>query len=731
VSASVRRLLACVIAAAVLCSGVIATANASTAAPSRPTVVSTSDHAIALSWKAVSGAPKYRVQFSTSSSMNNARYARFVNPYAEITGLKAGTTYYFRVRSITASGGNLSRYSSTLKARTRAADGYGLLAPTGLTSTQSSPDSLAVTWNARSADVRYRVSWSTTSTFAAPHYARVTGTSYSLRGLTAGTKYYLKVRVIDTDGVNLSSYSPAISAAISAASGPLSLPPTKLRVTAAAHTATALAWAEVPGAERYRIQYSTAASMSSAHYVSVSGGSAEIGGLAAGKAYYFRIRVIASDGTNLSPYSAAVSTRTPTSAAATYLPPAGMKLTVQGSNKIAASWSSRGTGLSYEVVYADNEGLAGALTEVTTSTSATVTGLRALTAYWMRVRVVEANGTSRTALSAPAPLASATTPESVPSTLRVASYNVKCANCYSALPNEGTWYARRQAVVKTILAQKPDVIGIQEASQAWLKADDGTGRPISLSQYEDLNNRLDSPYKLTNAHRNNCVRSSTPSKCVYKDQGASQGTRIIFNSTALTLVDQGSKRLAEVSSSDNDRYVTWAILEQKSTGKRFFFANTHLEHLSDEAGSTAYSDLRINQTRQIVALVESKAKGLPTYVVGDFNSNKWTSPSNGPYDVMTAARFVDPLGNSYHSTTRTSGATVEHRVRTNFSSYNGYQRKARSTSYVNGSYIDYIWTSSGIEVPEWETVVDIDSAGNFIGTIPSDHNLIRATTILP
>lgn len=730
-SASVRRLFACVIAAVVLCSGAVATANAGTAVPSRPKVVSSSDDAIALSWKAVPGAPKYRVQFSTSSSMSNARYARFVDPYAEIKGLKASTTYYFRVRSITASGKNLSKYSSALKARTRAADSYGLLAPTGLTAAPSASDGLALTWIARSADVRYRVSWSTTSTFAAPHYARVTGTTYSLTGLTAGTKYYLKVRVIDADGVNLSSYSPVISASTSTASGSLGDPPTRLKVTAVARTAAALAWTEVSGAERYRIQYSTAASMSSAHYVSVSGGSAEIGGLAAGKAYYFRIRVIAPDGTNLSPYSAAVSSRTPTSMAATYLPPAGVKLTAKGSNKIAASWSSRGAGLTYELAYADNEALTGALTEVTTSTSTTVTGLSALTSYWMRVRVVAADGTSLTALSAPAPLASAKTPESVPSTLRVASYNVKCANCYSAVPNEGTWYARRQGLVKTILAQKPDVIGIQEASQAWLKADNGTGGPISLSQYEDLNNRLGSPYKLTNAHRNNCVRSSTPSKCVYKDQGASQGTRIIFNSTVLTLVDQGSKRLAEIKASDNDRYVAWAILEQKATGKRFFFADTHLEHLSDKAGSTAYRDLRITQTKQIVALVASKAKGLPTYVVGDFNSNKWTSPSNGPYDVMTAARFVDPLGNTFRSTTTTSGATVEHRVRTNFSSYNGYNRKAPSASYINGSYIDYIWTSRGVEVPEWETVVDIDSAGNFIGTIPSDHNMIRATTILP
>ena len=39
--------------------------------------------------------------------------------------------------------------------------------------------------------------------------------------------------------------------------------------------------------------------------------------------------------------------------------------------------------------------------------------------------------------------------------------------------------------------------------------------------------------------------------------------------------------------------------------------------------------------------------------------------------------------------------------------------------------------SRGVQVPEWETVADLDKAGNLEGIIPSDHNMLRATVVLP
>lgn len=709
----------------------VATARAATSPPTGLKVVGVSRTAAALSWNAVAGVGRYRVQYAQNSSMSGAKYVRFAKTSGEIDGLTPNTTYYVKVRAINSDGDNLSAYSPAIALATSKT--YTHLSPGDLTATKTTPEEISLTWASRGTGIRYRVSWSKSSSFSSAKYVRTTAPKLTLTGLDPRQKYYLKVRVIDADGVNLSSYSPHISATTAASEA---MPeasttfdaPSGLRVTAAARTAVALAWTKVSGAQAYRIQYSSSSSMSGATYVRVSDGTvAEIPGLSSGQDYYFKVRVISPDGDNLSPYSAAITAATASSASSSYLPVTGLTAAAKGSNQLSVDWAGRGQDLTYEVVYADNSSLDGASSIVTTATSATLTGLSAATTYHLKVRVIALSGDGRSARSAYSTVISAKTTASVPSTLRVGSYNIKCANCYAGAANEGTWYERRDSVVKTVLAQNLDVVGFQEAGQAWLK--DSSGKSVNQSQFEDLVKRLGSPYKLTNPARNNCVKSTTPSKCVYKDQGASQGTKIVYDSSALTLIDEGSTRLSELKASDNDRYVAWAILEQKSSGKRFFFADTHLEHAVDAAGT--YYALRIKQTQEVAAVVKKQNQGLPTFIVGDFNSSKWTSPSNGPYDVLTAAGYFDPLGNTQRSTTSAPEAIVEKRIRTNFSSFNGFRLLAPATSNLNGTYIDYIWTSKGIGVPEWETSVNVDSHGYFVGTIPSDHNLLRATTTLP
>ena len=688
--------------------------------PGRPKVLSTSTSAAALSWKAAAGASGYRVQFATSSTFSSAKSVRASGTTSDLTGLSKGTTYYVRVASLDNAGTVSSRNPTAIEVLTRSS-GYSQLALLDLRVTKSLTTSLTLGWSNRGGGIRYRVAYATELSFENPVYRRTNSTSSTLSGLTPNTAYYVRARVIDSTGQNLSAYSPPIKVSTSALA-----PPKQVRVIAAARKALAVTWAPVSGAERYRIQYARSSSMSKAKYVRVSGSTAEISGLTDGATYYLKIRAITRSGTNLSSYSAALKARTATASGASYLPPSGLSVTPSSTTTLVAGWTARGSGLRYQVQRSTTSTMSGAITVTTAVNRATITGLSPATTYRVRVRVVSSRGD---ALSSYSSIANGRTRSTAPARIVVASYNVKCTNCYSGLPNEGTWYQRRDSVVAAVLAQRPDVIGFQEASQGWLK--DSAGRPVSVAQFDDLVARLGSPYRLTNANRNNCVRSSTPTNCVYQDRGASQGTKIVYNNSTLRLVAQGSKLLPKVKSSDPDRYVAWAILQHKDTGRRFFFADTHMEYHKDAPGSSDYYNLRVAQAKEAVALIQAKNRGLPSYFVGDFNSHKWTVPSNGPYDVMTAAKFVDPLGNTYRSTKSTKGAIVDKRIRTNFSSFNGYATKARSFNYVNGTYIDYIWVSRGIKVPEWETVVQVNTANDFVGRIPSDHNMIRATTVLP
>lgn len=715
-------LLSCLTCLLVLAGSAPSTgAAASLATPTNLTTMSTSTNGVSVSWKPVRNASSYRVQYATSRAFTSVRSIRVGTNATDITALSSGRTYYLRVAAVQQNGAVASGNSRTLEVGTRST-GYVELAPRDLKIVKASATSLSLSWGGRGSGIRYRVAYSSSASFAKNVvYRRESSTGITLTNLQPNTTYHVKVRVISNDGGNLSAYSPTITGA----TVPLTAP-NGLAVTATANTTLALSWTPVGAPYRYRIQYATSSSMRGAKYARFSGGAAELSGLRAGTTYYLKVRVITASGTNLSPYSSAVKAKTASATAATHLPPNGLDAKAHASGQLTIGWAPRGSGLRYQVQYATDAAMSGATTLLSSGTSVTVRGLTAGTTYSFRVRVV---GSTGNALSAYSGIVSARTRSNAPAELRVASYNIKCANCYSALPNEGTWYERRASVVAAVRAEKPDVIGFQEASQGWLK--DAAGNPINKAQFEDLVERLGSPYKLTNTHRNNCGKSTSPTNCVWKDQGASQGTKIVYNSSTVELVSQGSKKLSKVKESDADRYVAWAVLQHKDTGRRFFFANTHLEFRQDTPGSSAYYNLRIAQTRQAVDVITANRQGLPAYFVGDFNSHKWSRPGNGPYDVLVNGKFIDPLGNTYASTLAAKSAIVGKRIRTNFSSYNGFATKAPSFKYTNGTYIDYIWVSDGIEVPEWETVVNVDANDNFIGTIPSDHNLLRATTVLP
>ena len=303
----------------------------------------------------------------------------------------------------------------------------------------------------------------------------------------------------------------------------------------------------------------------------------------------------------------------------------------------------------------------------------------------------------------------------------VASFNIRCANCYFGQNQEQPWSVRRDPVVAQIVARRPDVVGLQEASQAKLK---GT----SITQMADLRDRLraaGAPYELTNEHAYNCRDSTTPKACVPTDQGASQGTRIIVNTDTVELATQGSKLLPSCTGCNN-RYMAWAVVKQKATGKSFFVANVHTQFMA------RYAALRHDEIR--VMMDEVKARNpdnLPVFVVGDFNSTRYQAPTNAPYDEVIARGFSDPLGHTPQSPAVSELGTAETRIRANYNSHNNFLRTvANFADWENGSNLDYILTTP-MRILVWETVLDIDDQDHIVGVIPSDHNMVLVKAVLP
>ena len=746
--------------------------------PAGLTKVATATTSIRVTWKPVAKAAKYRVSYAKKSSFSGAKTKTTTADALELTGLKAKTTYWIRVRALDAKGKTLTSYSKSIKVKTRKKGSYSLLSPVGLTAGTLTPTTAKLSWKARGSTKRYRLQYSTSSSMKKPSYTRITGTSGTLAGLKPGTTYYVRVRVIDSKGRNLSQYSPAAKLTTKKFAGA----PGGITVSSNTTTSVTLTWPAVAGAPGYRVKYD-ATPWKKSQYAYTTGNTITLKKLTPGTRYWVKLRIATAKGSFLTAYGAKTAvttagnplapapsprptasptptpkptpspsaspspsptpkptptpTPTPTGSVPTVSPttappvltpggpaPTGLVATPIDATSVKLTWKAIAGAPRYRVKY-DVDPWKSSLYAHTTETSLTLTGLTPRTTYSFKVRVMDTAGNFLTDYGT---TAKATTPAK-PVPLVAGSYNVRCHNCNSGLAEEKPWTTRRAAVVSTIKAEDLDVVGLQEAQQSWLIKPDGSTQ--NKSQFEDLVEQLGTPWTLTSPARNNCVKSTTPTNCVYADQGASKGTKIIYRSDRLKLIASGSVELSRLTSGAYERYLAWATFEQRATGQRFFFGDIHLEPDNDTAGQTIYHDHRARQARDVLAAIKAKnTANLPVVLAGDLASSRADNPSNAPYDVLTAGGLIDPLGNVKGSTTPVK-PTVEKRINTNYYSFNGWARRARrTTTQVNGVHVDAILTTP-MRVSEWEMSVNVDADGLFVGTIPSDHNLLKATVWLP
>ncbi len=312
--------------------------------------------------------------------------------------------------------------------------------------------------------------------------------------------------------------------------------------------------------------------------------------------------------------------------------------------------------------------------------------------------------------------------------VRVASFNVQSVSVDRTVGARRPWRQRRGAVIAEILGERVDVVGVQEVnpSRHWApRLVDGR------NQYLDLRNGLNKAgghYRLTNAHAYNCVNARTSYRCVHRYRGASHSDRILYDADTVELVRQGAKRYTRQSGTSNPRYLAWAVLRMRATGSEFLFASTHLEPRN--------VGVRAAQWRQLIAELTRRAGGLPVVSVGDFNTQKYDALAGTMLPAMRDAGFGDVLNQQYainpvrvpraRSTVNGWVNTCNH-DRRDVASF-GYEDSRSKT----GNGIDWIFASNALPVQEWKVVLDFDPQTLEVrGTLPSDHNMVRATITLP
>ncbi len=313
--------------------------------------------------------------------------------------------------------------------------------------------------------------------------------------------------------------------------------------------------------------------------------------------------------------------------------------------------------------------------------------------------------------------------------VRVASFNIRTVkNDGRADGAERPWRERRKVVIHQIRRERLHVVGLQEASQ------NGKYRKQMVdgrNQFLDLRNGLRKAggrWGLTSPASYNCKRAHSSGNCVYRDRGASRTTKILYDKDRVEKLRSGSYEYRHQSGGDNDeRYLVWAVFRHKGSGKRFFFANTHL--------ATGSASLQKDQWRELIAKVDQLKNGLPTIVVGDFQRSRMKNPVTDMLAAMKKHGYGDVLGQRPGEP-----LVVNPRARRTrhswVNSMNGFRRDVRDFSFEDnrkraGNFIDWIFASNNLPVRRYEVVADIDRKTlKLRGVIPSDHNMIKASVLL-
>ena len=303
---------------------------------------------IQVTWQAASGAAKYNVYRKDASNTRWVVIGTVTGTSYTDKTVKAGVTYTYTVRGVSADGKTLSPgYNKTGVSATAPKN----TAPANVTlgSAKAVNGGIQVTWQKAANAAKYNVYRKDASNTVWQVIATVTGTSYTDKSGTAGTKYSYTVRGVAADGKTL---SPGFDrTGVSATMPTASTTPANVTLGSAKAVSGGIqvTWQAASGAAKYKVYRKDAVNTKWTVIATVTGTSYTDKSGTAGTKYSYTVRGVAADGKTLSPgyNKTGVSATVPKAAAV----PAEVKMgdaTARGSY-ITVDWSRAANASAYRV----------------------------------------------------------------------------------------------------------------------------------------------------------------------------------------------------------------------------------------------------------------------------------------------------------------------------------------------------------------------------------------------
>jgi endonuclease/exonuclease/phosphatase family metal-dependent hydrolase len=253
------------------------------------------------------------------------------------------------------------------------------------------------------------------------------------------------------------------------------------------------------------------------------------------------------------------------------------------------------------------------------------------------------------------------------------------------------WSKRRGAQVRLIEKASPDVISVQEGG-SWVHAVRGP------RQVDDLRAHLGGTYGLAHTE-------VPPNRPHYFRTGC----YILYKRADFKTAGHGGHWAL-----GDRRWAAYQVLKSRASGAKFLVVNPHLV-VASRGGTDA---MRTRETRTMYQKARdfaARRNHLPIVFAGDFNSDPGKKHArNAPSLFMRSKGYLDAF------------KAARSRSNARYNSANGYQR----TPPKHRLRLDYIFTKPDIRVLSWRMLLNL-SHGKYAGVIPSDHNPIVATMLIP
>lgn len=303
--------------------------------------------------------------------------------------------------------------------------------------------------------------------------------------------------------------------------------------------------------------------------------------------------------------------------------------------------------------------------------------------------------------------------------LRVATFNVRTVK---ATKDKRSWLKRVDDVANEILASRAGVVLLQEISPGRADGKGGSTAKVgrqTTTLLDHLKRQGGSQYDYQMNRTTLLVKTG--------QKRGTQGGRVLYDNKRYKLLSSCPEKTGKSSynascsfklpilSSDSEskrRRGSYALLENRSTGKKFWAVSAHLDerHSSSKTTGPRYERLRGDQARYLVSFINKlNTKNYPVVFGADLNT--WQSDKSGysGHEVFVAAGYYDTA----HALTK---------INPQYNTSNRFATTLGTSNHGYAPHLDVVMVKGAKGgADRWHNMLQNPDPDR-----PSDHNLVYA-----